>query len=240
MQDLVDVIFLDIDGVLLPFGGVRDTNYHKSDSTADGCIFPDCTMDALTALLQQIQTISINTTATAIRGNPVLVLSSTWRARPEFIKDILSSFRAYYAATSTKKGLEDTTSTWEPHLQSFFDIVDPNYHATRHDEIYKWVNTYYATNATVRGKKQIIFEPQYNSTNNNNNNNGTNKKCIVRSWIALDDEDLVNLEGGRVSRDAMKHAVQTKSSVGLTLQDVRLGVRLLEKQIHEFHDGRGE
>ena len=58
----------------------------------------------------------------------------------------------------------------------------------------------------------------------------------MRSWIALDDEDLVNVEG-RVLEDAKKHAVQTKSSVGLTLESVDFGVELIKMQIQEFHAG---
>mmetsp|Transcript_11323 Transcript_11323/g.24135 ORF Transcript_11323/g.24135 Transcript_11323/m.24135 type:complete len:110 (+) Transcript_11323:71-400(+) len=55
MPDLVDVIFLDIDGVLLPFGGVRDNFHNENLSFTNGCIFPDCTMDALTLLLHRMK-----------------------------------------------------------------------------------------------------------------------------------------------------------------------------------------
>ena len=58
----------------------------------------------------------------------------------------------------------------------------------------------------------------------------------MRSWIALDDEDLVNVEA-TVSKDATNHAIQTKSSGGIASTDVDLGVRLAKRQIQEFHDG---
>ena len=57
----------------------------------------------------------------------------------------------------------------------------------------------------------------------------------VRSWIALDDEDLVNVEEDRVEVKARPHAVKTESSVGLTLQDVDLGVKLIRDQMHSFY-----
>lgn len=220
----MDVIFLDIDGVLLPFGGSRDGYSKDKLSFADGCIFPNCTMNALTLLLQRMYHLKVapsgkrneSSEATKIRGNPVLVLSSTWRARPEFIEDILASFRAYVV----EKGLKNAAllQTWSGHLESFFDATDPNYHATRYEEIQKWL--------------------EHNRTNMHacKNNSHHTDKFIMRSWIALDDEDLVNVEG-TVSKDATNHAIQTKSSVGIANTDVDLGVRLAKRQIQEFHDG---
>ena len=232
MQDhLVDVIFLDIDGVLLPFGGTRD-KYQNNKPCTDGCLFPDCTMEALTTLMQCIRNLSINNNTsceTVIQGNPVLVLSSTWRARPEFIQDILLSFDVYAQNNEDASILQ----TWKESkcLDSFFDITDPNYHSTRQDEIMKWVEEN-VTNAT-KGK----------TTNNNSQHTTFSSKtakkeqCIVRSWIALDDEDLINVEGNVTQHsDVMKqHAVQTKSSVGLTLEDTEYGVQLIQKQIYKFH-----
>lgn len=239
--ELVDVIFLDIDGVLLPFGGTRD-GYSKDDNpcTVEGCIFPDRAMDALTVLLRRVSNddfnIMLNGSGVAAKGNPVIVLSSTWRARSEFIQDILDSFRAY-AAVAGGDGDDgsccpsERQATWEPHLHSFFDIADPNFHSTRHDEIYKWVREH----AQNCGGKGIVLKSQYSiGSVRNGTATSTKKRYIVRTWIALDDEDLVNVEG-RVSQDATKHAVRTESSVGLTLRDVDLAVDLIEKQMLDFH-----
>jgi len=232
MPDLVDVIFLDIDGVLLPFGGTRD-KYHNDKQSTDGCLFPDCTMEALTTLIQRIRNFSINNNTSCqkvIQGNPVLVLSSTWRARPEFIQDILSSFNVYAQNNEDASILQ----TWKESkcLETFFDITDPNYHSTRQDEIMKWLEK---NVVNVKGKKK----------NNNSQHTTCSSKTakkqqfIVRSWIALDDEDLINVEGNVTQHsDIMKqHAVQTKSSVGLTLEDTEFGVQLIQKQIYKFHDG---
>ncbi|KAL9181719.1 hypothetical protein ACHAXT_012062 [Thalassiosira profunda] len=211
---VVGVVFLDIDGVLCPFGGARDGV--RKDTYVDGCIFPDGTMEALTDLLRRMQSITItappSTTNDAscekvvARGDPVLVLSSTWRAQPRFVEEILRSFRAYVSA----RGLEDASvlQVWDGRLESFFDVVDPNFHATRNEEIYRWI--------------ELNAQP------------AAGRNFVVRSWIALDDEDLVNVEG-RVLEDATKHAVQTQSAVGLAASDVEWGVRLAKKQIEEFH-----
>mmetsp|Transcript_7937 Transcript_7937/g.11816 ORF Transcript_7937/g.11816 Transcript_7937/m.11816 type:complete len:237 (-) Transcript_7937:236-946(-) len=229
----VDVIFLDIDGVLLPFGSAKKSSQDE-DYKCDDCIFPKSTMHALTKLLQKVGDISLtikdgNNKQQTIKGNPVLVLSSTWRAQQEFINDILKSFKGYVAFVQQ----QEVQSIWKPHLDAFFDLVDPCYHATRHDEIFSWIRD------NERGK------------NNHNNNNSSKKRkrrtpqeleCTstvvdfqVRSWIALDDEDLVNVEEDRVEKKAIPHAVKTESSVGLTLQDVQLGVTLLEDQMHAFY-----
>ena len=225
---LVDVIFLDIDGVLLPFGGMSNGCHHNEKS----CIFPSCTMDALTKLMHDIYNISCNnttttttTTTTIQRGNPVLVLSSTWRARPEFIQDILSSFRDYVDSKSAAVADDEhLVIMWKEssHLDSFFDIVDPNYHSTRRDEIYKWVNEHIMNTDNTNGGKK------------NNNLHQKSQNFKVRSWIALDDEDLVNVEGIQHD-DTIQHAVQTESSVGLTFEDAKLGLQLIEKQIRNFH-----
>jgi hypothetical protein len=220
MPQFVDIIFLDIDGVLLPFGG--STTEQSSDRkcrTTQGCIFPDCTMDALTSLLDRANHISLGNDDHASPSSACcckIVLSSTWRARSDFIQDILDSFRAY----ATEKARTDPTimPVWESHLDSFFDITDPNLHSTRHDEIYHWVHTH---------------EQNLNQANTNNAHN-TTQDYIVRSWIALDDEDLVNVEG-RVSQDAKDHAVLIQSSVGLTHKDVSFGMQLLEQQYQRFY-----
>jgi len=229
----VDVIFLDIDGVLLPFGSAKKSSQDE-DYKCDDCIFPKSTMHALTKLLQKVGDISLtikdgNNKQQTIKGNPVLVLSSTWRAQQEFINDILNSFKGYVAFVQQ----QEVQQIWKPHLDAFFDLVDPCYHATRHDEIFSWIRD------NERGK------------NNHNNNNSSKKRkrrtpqeleCSstvvdfqVRSWIALDDEDLVNVEEDRVEKKAIPHAVKTESSVGLMLQDVQLGVKLLEDQMQAFY-----
>ena len=216
MPKLVDVILLDIDGVLLPFGDNNDNGYNNNETSKhEDCLFPDDTMHALTMLLQQISNLSFNTSSNQVqKGNPVIVLSSTWRARPEFIRDILNSFQIY----ADKKGLKDasTLETWKEAncLDSFFDITDPTYHSTRHGEIMKWVNE--------------------NTMSDTEKNRKQTRQFTIRSWIALDDEDIVAVEGQQ-HKEMLEHAVQTNSSIGLTPEDVALGVELMKKQISRFY-----
>ena len=219
MPELVDIIFLDIDGVLLPFGDATTKTKNDDDCFVDGCLFPNRTMKAFTALLSHLASSCVQSYA----YNPKIVLSSTWRTRSDFIQDILSSFRAYAAASNCGAAIRESSWNNTQHLLNngcfFFDITDPKYFATRHEEIYKWVRS----NAYNRRSRA-----QY-------------KNIIFRSWIALDDEDIVHVQdyggGGGVTimEDAKKHAVKTISSIGLTVTDVELGIALLEKQILDYH-----
>ncbi|GAX18333.1 hypothetical protein FisN_23Hh227 [Fistulifera solaris] len=68
------LIFLDIDGVLLPFP-------NPPVSTC-GAIFPDATLHALSQILNAVP-------------DALLVLSSTWRAQKNMIDDIIESFQIY-------------------------------------------------------------------------------------------------------------------------------------------------
>lgn len=101
-DSVLKVIFLDIDGVLLPFP-LDDTN--RPD---DGFLFPKSAMGALKRLLQAT--------------NANLVLSSTWRAQPSFVQDILKDFE-----------------THKMEVSEFFGMTDPNFHSERQWEIHKWL-----------------------------------------------------------------------------------------------------
>lgn len=107
------LIFLDIDGVLLPFPT------SVSQQSTCGAIFPDSTLAALTRILD------------ANFGNPAvkpeLVLSSTWRAQENLIAEILHSFALYGKAHGGPLS----------RIQAFDDMTDPEYHSERQYEIYK-------------------------------------------------------------------------------------------------------
>jgi len=111
------LVFLDIDGVLLPFGdGVAAIE--PPAILSDGCL------GALSQLL-----------AAPLPGGAAaeVVLSSTWRARPAFINDILADFRRYGAAHPTSP-LATLGAT-----QHFYDTTSVNVFGPRQHEIAVWL-----------------------------------------------------------------------------------------------------
>ena len=178
------VIFLDIDGVLLPFGN----NNEKKEQSCSG-LFPDRTLEALSKLFV-VPHDSPNKIA--------LVLSSTWRVRPEFCRDILQAFQDY----------NETFGNGSANLlpTEFYDITNVENHSERQWEIQDWLMT--------------------QQQQNNNNNDDT-----VTAWVALDDEELLEEDKNENYRSIFEgHVVKTTSSVGLTMTNVEMAIRLLLKQ----------
>lgn len=68
---MLKIIFLDIDGVLLPFP-------NDSGATVNG-LFPPSTLHALQHLMKEVK-------------DAKLVLSSTWRVRQDYVQEILQCF----------------------------------------------------------------------------------------------------------------------------------------------------
>lgn len=157
------IIFLDIDGVLLPFPNNNESSY-------GGALFPRSTVEALMDIMKKAESCE-------------LVLSSTWRVRPDFIEDILNCLRGY--------GLT---------VESFYDITDPEFHSERQWEIAKWISDHKEV-----GEKLI--------------------------WIALDDENLLDGEANKRYKNQFEgHVVQTKSDVGLTMEDAKKAIDLMKTQ----------
>lgn len=154
---VLNVIFLDIDGVLLPFPKIENHD----------ALFPPATVRSLQYLLQET--------------GADLVLSSTWRVRPDFVQDIVDCLQGY--------GVK---------IEGFIDITDPNMHSERQWEIAKWL---------VDHKTDHIV------------------------WLALDDENLLDGDANRKYRELFEgHVIQTKSHVGLTMEDSVKGVEFWKKQ----------
>lgn len=106
------IIFLDIDGVLLPFGD--ETLEGKKEKSCSG-LFPDRTLHALSEIYRQSET-TIS-----------LVLSSTWRVRPQFCQQILQAFETY-------------NECFQGSLpSSFYDITSTENHSERQWEIHEWL-----------------------------------------------------------------------------------------------------
>jgi hypothetical protein len=103
------IIFLDIDGVLLPF-----PNAGRPSSV--GGLFPDRTLEALSNILKALPETKV-------------VLSSTWRVYDSACRDIIDSFRQY--GTAYGGPLAD--------MNDFYDITNPTMHTERQHEIYAWL-----------------------------------------------------------------------------------------------------
>ncbi|KAL3924800.1 MAG: hypothetical protein SGARI_005965, partial [Bacillariaceae sp.] len=96
---MLKAIFLDIDGVLLPFPKTEEYE----------TLFPRHTVEALTFLLEET--------------GAELILSSTWRARQDFIADIIDCLQGF-----------------KMNIDSFYDTTDKNMHSERQWEIAKWLD----------------------------------------------------------------------------------------------------
>jgi hypothetical protein len=174
------VIFLDIDGVLLPFP--------QATPNPSGRLFPDETLKALSRLLKYTQA--------------KLVLSSTWRVRDDFCYDILECLEKFAEAQGQPNHILHSYS------EHFWSKTDVNLHSERQWEIYAWLQTH--------PSQQF------------------NQKIV---WLALDDEELIEEDKNQQYRHAFQgHVVKTTSSVGLTMDDVNLGIHLWNEQLERFKE----
>jgi hypothetical protein len=122
------ILFLDIDGVLLPF----------PNQSSQQRLFPDAQLQALSNLLEVT--------------DAELVLSSTWRVRNDFVQDILDCFQQYASRHQNDSGGggEDVGACGgvgpleRIAKEGFYSITDPAMHTDRQSEIYDW----------LRGRKQ--------------------------------------------------------------------------------------
>jgi len=179
------IVFLDIDGVLLPF----PNHFHISE----GRIFPNETLSALSLILEAFPSVSKkNSTSNQIESVAScvdIVLSSTWRVQKSICDEIISDFRLHDGGGPLTM------------LEDFYDITDPTMHSVRQHEIYQWLQTL------------------------------TNDVTIA-AWIALDDEDLLHgLENASHKSYFDGRVIHCDSSVGLTRDQAREAIRLIQNQL---------
>ena len=111
------LVFLDIDGVLLPFG-------ENVPVVPAGALFPDECLHALSELLRI--------------SNGEVVLSSTWRAQPRFVEDIVNDFHRY-AAVHPDSPLG--------HIHSFPRMTSLHHFGVRQHEIAEFLDNCMSTPA---------------------------------------------------------------------------------------------
>ena len=138
------ILFLDIDGVLLPFPA--DPTLH----IPTGRIFPKETLTALSLILEAFPKKNITTAEDSVMEAILnqdsngeadtevdIVLSSTWRVQKYMRTDIISDFHGYAIGPLSK--FDD----------DFHDITDPNLHTERQHEIYEWLQRYHCRNSNA-------------------------------------------------------------------------------------------
>jgi hypothetical protein len=129
------VIFLDVDGVILPFGDAVPIA-----TTTEGSLFPDSCLAALTHITSKFSDVR-------------LVLSSTWRVQATYRGQILESFHAYGRALGGPlRSIE------------FHDITDPTLHLTRQAEINAWLHSNRYRGAWIALDDEELVEGEENNS----------------------------------------------------------------------------
>jgi uncharacterized protein (TIGR02452 family) len=166
----LSLIFLDIDGVLLPFG----------NDEQDSQKFPRRCLDALAKVLQAT--------------GAVVVLSSTWRSTNRAQADIIEQFVQHGAVLSSLEtiGINKKDS-------AFMLTTALDYHNERQQEI-----AHFLENA--------------------------DSSLNIRSWVALDDEELLLEPRNQRHRQQFEgHVVKTESRCGLTDRDADKAIAALNQ-----------
>jgi hypothetical protein len=217
-DDTLSIVFLDMDGVLLPF---QQAN------------IPRRTVEALACILGQVPSAR-------------LVLSSTWRVQEKYIQIVLDELHRYGYETmdgsSGGRGLMDI---------DFYDITDPDLHSERQHEIYEWLQRHQRRFARQQQQQQHhhtggketeeeedgegdFYRPCCSEKANGTLPQRNNKtiKQHVAAWVALDDEELLD---GDVNAQHCQffqgHVVKTDSHAGLTMDDAKRAIALLQGQL---------
>jgi hypothetical protein len=205
------IIFLDIDGVLLPFPA--DGHTQTQIRHDNGLLFPDACLRALNRLLA------------GIPNHPRIVLSSTWRVRADYRQDILQCFQAYGHAPLKNVATANVA-------MEFYDMTDPSQHSERQWEIHSWLE--------MHQEKKRQRRRDNNITTTISKQSQPMPMPWTFTWIALDDEDLMRGSKNERLRPVFEgHVIQTASHVGLTNDDAEEAIRLWKKQKQSLLNIRG-
>jgi HAD domain in Swiss Army Knife RNA repair proteins len=222
----VVLIFLDIDGVLLPFPLSESA---KQDLRTSSVIFPKENLEALNYLMKSIRALATTTTgafpsdndksrqyheesSTGRNPDPEIVLSSTWRVQDAFRQEILDSFQ---------RSSFDHLSR----MTDFYAITDIHLHTTRQHEIHSWIQKHLVQNPT--NPRQLINRGCSNIRDGYYND-------LVAAWIVIDDEEILEGVSNRIYRKTFEngHVIKTDSNVGFTMQLAEKALRLIREQLN--------
>jgi hypothetical protein len=190
---IVGVIFLDIDGVLLPFPPPPSppSSSSSSPNETNQRLFPDAPLAALSHMLES-----------AVGAK--IVLSSTWRVRPDFVRDILKCLEQY--AVEHGGPLGDIANS------GFWSNTDPNLHSERQWEIHEWLVQ----------RQQQQEQP-----------NKIEIKDMVWLALD-DEELIEGETNQNHRHHFEGHVIKTASHVGLTTKDVDKAIELWKAQIQKL------
>jgi hypothetical protein len=158
-KQTLQVIFLDIDGVLLPFGennNKRKKKKHRNNNNKPESLsglFPDHTLRALDCILEHFP-------------KAVLVLSSTWRVCPNACNDILEAFRSYNnnGQQYGGRGYSSPRRARLQNIKDFYDVTNVETHSERQWEIYEWLQQH--NNANIEAWIALDDEDLVEGPNN--------------------------------------------------------------------------
>lgn len=166
------VIFLDIDGVLLPFP--------LEEPLKEGALFPPSTLSPLKRLWEHVQANFESNSKNNSRGiNPGVewVLSSTWRVQRSYILDIEEALKAFGIPIQ------------------FSDITDPALHSERQWEILDWIRKQKITSMVwlalddedlvggeTNAKHKHLFEGRAVRTNSATGLSHADVDAAIQSW----------------------------------------------------------
>jgi HAD domain in Swiss Army Knife RNA repair proteins len=210
------IVFLDIDGVLLPIvSAIGPDEYDNIDDDVldalllllppRGRLFPQGTVDALSRIWQRVPIAQ-------------LVLSSTWRVHATWRRDILTELQTYGNGPLTQ-------------LSQFYDVTDPTMHSERQHEIYRWLQQnhgYGGNNSTDTTASATTSS----SSSQQNQQQGDHHRSVIAAWIALDDEDLLHGPANAEHRALFEgHVIHCQSKIGLTIDQAEEAAGLLQAQL---------
>lgn len=209
-------VFLDIDGVILPFGSTEKGKIVKFFSCpivgancllaggsecvsneADSEGFPDSCLSALSkiisitgmnAIFHVPKPYPLIATPIGISGAEI-VLSSTWRVSESAMEQIITAFKTFSVKYGGPLGS----------IQSFKYMTNPNLHNVRQWEVMDWL---------AQAKAQGIN---------------------VASWVALDDDDSL-VKDPRFLNITSSRTVLCESSIGLTDENADSAIAILLRQ----------